>query len=147
MDYKKFGDSVYARFDKGDEVLSGIMNICRKENILSATFSGIGGCGDVTVSTLIPETNEFFPHHKEGCLLEMISINGNISADDNDEIFEHTHAIFSYLENGEVKFLGGHLTRAVVSYTAEIEIKPVQSGVIRRKQDEITGITVWNLKR
>ena len=146
MDYKKNGDSIYARFDKGDEVLSGILNICKKENILSATFSGIGGCDNVTVSTLIPETNEFLPHHKEGCLLEMISINGNISANNNDEIFEHTHAMFSYLENGEVKFLGGHLTRAVVSYTAEIEIKPVQNAVIRRKQDKNTGIIVWDFQ-
>ena len=146
MDYKKLGDSVYARFDKGDEVLSCILNICRKEGILSAIFSGIGGCGDVTVSTFIPEKNDFIPHHKTG-LLEMISINGNISANDNDEIFEHTHAMFSYLENDEVKFLGGHLTRAVVSYTAEIEIKPVLNGVIRRKQDEFTGITIWDLNR
>ncbi len=144
MDYKKWGEYIYARFDKGDEVLDGILNICKKENILSAVFSGIGGCGDVTVSTFIPEKNDFVPHHKTG-LLEMISVNGNISANDNDEIFEHTHAIFSYLENGDVKFLGGHLTRAVVSYTAEIEIRPVLNGVIRRKKDEMTGITVWNL--
>lgn len=146
MNYKKIGETIYARFNKGDEVLEGILNICKKENILSAIFSGIGGCGDVTVSTYIPETNEFLPHHKEGCLLEMISINGNISANDNNEIFEHTHAMFSYLENDEVKFLGGHLTKAVVSYTAEIEIRPVQNGVIRRQQDELTGITVWDLK-
>lgn len=144
MDYKKWGEYIYARFDKGDEVLDGILNICKKENILSAVFSGIGGCGDVTVSTFIPEKNDFVPHHKTG-LLEMISVNGNISANDNDEIFEHTHAIFSYLENGDVKFLGGHLTRAVVSYTAEIEIRPVLNGVIRRKKDEMTGITVWDL--
>ena len=146
MDYRKIGGTIYARFDKGDEVLEGILNICKKENILSATFSGIGGCGDVTVSTYIPKKNDFIPHHKEGCLIEMISINGNISANENNEIFEHTHAMFSYLEKGEVKFLGGHLTKAVVSYTAEIEIKPVQNGVIRRKQDELTGITVWDLK-
>ena len=145
MDYRKIGGTIYARFDKGDEVLEGILNICKKENILSATFSGIGGCGDVTVSTYIPEKNDFIPHNKTG-LLEMISINGNISANDNNEIFEHTHAMFSYLENNEVKFLGGHLTKAVVSYTAEIEIRPVQEGVIRRKQDELTGITVWDLK-
>ena len=145
MDYKKFGETIYARFDKGDEILEGILNICKKENILSAIFSGIGGCGDVTVSTYIPDKNDFIPHNKTG-LLEMISINGNISANDNNEIFEHTHAMISYLENGEVKFLGGHLTKAVVSYTAEIQIIPVQNGVIRRKQDELTGITVWDLK-
>ncbi len=145
MDYQKIGDIVYARFDKGDEVLSGILSICKKERILSAIFSGIGGCSDVTVSTLIPETNEFLPHHIDGCLLEMISINGNISSNDENEIFEHTHAMFSYLQNGEVKFLGGHLARAVVSYTAELEIRPVKNGVIRRKKDEMTGITVWKL--
>ena len=142
MDYKKFGDSIYARFDKDDEIISCILDICKKENILSATFSGIGACGEVTVSTYIAEKNDFIAHNKTG-LLEIISLNGNISANDNDEIFEHTHAMFSYLENGEVKFLGGHLTRAVISYTAEIEIRPVQNGVIRRKQDELTGITVW----
>ena len=145
MDYKIAENIVYARFDCGDEILSGIIDICKKEKILSAIFSGIGGCGDITVATYIPEKNEFIPHNKTG-LLEMISINGNISADDKDDIFEHTHALFSYLENGEVKFLGGHLTKAIVSYTAEIEIRPVLNTVIRRKQDQITGITVWNLK-
>ena len=75
----------------------------------------------------------------------MISIDGNISANDKDEIFEHTHTMFSYLENGEVKFLGGHLTKAVVLYTAEIEIRPVQNGIIIKKQDETTEITVWKL--
>ena len=32
MDYKKFGDSIYARFNRGDEIISGIIDICRKEN-------------------------------------------------------------------------------------------------------------------
>ncbi len=35
--------------------------------------------------------------------------------------------------------------QAVVSYNAEIEIKPVQCGVIRRKRDELAEITVWDL--
>ena len=76
----------------------------------------------------------------------MISLNGNISADDKDNIYEHTHAMFSYLENNEQKFLGGHLTKAVISYTGEITINPVQSGVIRRKKDPLTEIDIWNLK-
>ncbi len=146
MDYKKIGDSIYARFDKGDEIVTGILGICRKEKILSATYSGIGGCGDVTVGTLIPETNEFLRHNKKGMMLEMISLNGNISADDNDNIEHHTHAMFSYLdENKTPQFLGGHLLEATVLYTAEIVINPVQNGVIRRMKDEKTGIVVWKL--
>jgi len=146
MDYKKFGDAIYARFDKGDEIVAGILDICKKEKILSATYSGIGGCGDVTVATLLPETNKFMNHNKKGTMLEMISLNGNISSDDNDNIEHHTHAMFSYLDkNEEQKFLGGHLMDATVLYTAEIVINPVQNGVIGRKQDELTGITVWKL--
>ncbi len=145
MDYNKYGNALYVRFDRGDEVISGILDICKREHILSATYSGIGGCGDVTVSTYIPDKQEFMPHNKTG-LLEMISLNGNISADDKDNIYEHTHAMFSYLENNEQKFLGGHLTRAVISYTGEITINLVQNGVIRRKKDPLTGIDIWNLK-
>ena len=145
MDYKFLKDTIYARFDKGDEIISGIVDICQKEKILSATFSGIGGCGEVTVATLNPETNVFLPHTKTG-LSEMISLNGSISADDNDNIEYHAHAMFSYLgEDGSLKFLGGHLKKAVIMYTGEIVINPVQEGIIRRMKDPYTGITVWKL--
>ncbi len=144
MDYKKLGDNIYARFDKGDEVISKIMEICKKEGILSATFTGIGGCGDITVSTFIPEKNDFLKHNKTG-LLEMVSCIGNITADDDNNIFEHTHAMFSYMENGEVKNIGGHLAKAVILYTGEFVITPVPDGVIRRMVDDKTGITVWKL--
>lgn len=76
----------------------------------------------------------------------MISLNGNISADNENNIYEHTHAMFSFLDdNGELNFLGGHLTKAVISYTAEIVIIPVKDGIIRRQVDTETGITVWKL--
>ena len=144
MDYKKLGGTIYARFDKGDEIVSGILDICKKEKILSATYSGIGGCGDVTVATLMPETNEFMNHHKSATMLEMISLNGNISTEDNDNIEHHTHAMFSYLnKNGEQQFIGGHLMKAVVLYTAEIVINPVKDGIIRRMKDDKSGIIVW----
>lgn len=140
-----FGDSIYARFNRGDEIISGILDICRKEKVLSATYSGIGCCSDIVVSSYIPEKDEFLEHKKSG-VLELTSLIGNISADDNDEIFHHTHAMFTYHDkNYNLVTTGGHLLSATVLYTAEIEIRPVQNGVIRRKQDEITGITVWKL--
>ena len=43
MDYRKISDTYYVRMDRGDEVISGILDICRKENITSCIFSGIGG--------------------------------------------------------------------------------------------------------
>ena len=79
-------------------------------------------------------------------MLDIVSLNGNISADNDNKIYSHTHAMFSYLnEKNEIELTGGHLIKADVLYTAEIIINPVFDGIIRRKKDEITGITVWDL--
>lgn len=145
MEYKQFNNTIYARFDKDDEIVSGILQICKKENILSATFSGIGGCGEICVCTLNPQDNTFLEHTKSG-MLEMISINGSVASDEDNNLFQHSHAMFSYLdENGNLRTIGGHLKKAVISYTGEITINPVQNGVIKRMKDPKTGITVWKL--
>ena len=46
MEYKKIGETFYVRMDRGDEIISNILEICRKESIPSAIFSGIGGCSN-----------------------------------------------------------------------------------------------------
>lgn len=40
--------------------------------------------------------------------------------------------------------IAGHLHNAMVRYTAKIAIDPIQDGVIGRKTDPLTGITVWD---
>ena len=46
MDYRKFGNTIYIRMDKGNEIISCILNICKEKQIPSAAFTGIGGCGE-----------------------------------------------------------------------------------------------------
>jgi len=36
MEYKKIGETFYVRMDRGDEIISNILEICRKESIPSA---------------------------------------------------------------------------------------------------------------
>jgi predicted DNA-binding protein with PD1-like motif len=55
MDYRKYGEAYYIRMDRGDEIIAQILEICRKEDIKSATYSGIGGCGEAEIQTFIPE--------------------------------------------------------------------------------------------
>ena len=66
MDYRKFGECYYIRMDRNDEIISTILEICKKENIRSATFSGIGGCKDAEIQTFIPETGSFELHPVTG---------------------------------------------------------------------------------
>ena len=36
MEYKKIGETFYVRIDRGDEIISNLLEICRKESIPSA---------------------------------------------------------------------------------------------------------------
>ena len=142
MDYRKYNEAVYVRMDRGDEIISGILSVCKSEGIHSATFSGIGGCGKAEIQTYIPETNEFELQQLEG-MLELVSMTGNVITDDEGEYYHHTHAVFSY-KNGEQHCLAaGHIKSITVSYTAEIELRPIIGGKIKRQFDPETGTGFW----
>ncbi len=146
MDYKRINDRVYIRIDKNEEILRCVMAVCENEHYLSATFHGIGACGKVCISTYLPNTDDFLDHWKEG-MLELISLDGNVSHDDDGHLHEHSHAIFSFLdENNCVSCFGGHLKSALVSYTAEIVLEPLSGEGIGRMTDPYTGISVWKLR-
>ena len=145
MDYRKFGDTVYIRMDRGDEIIGGILDICKKEQILSATFSGIGGCGEAQIQTYLPETNKFEMQKICG-MLELVSLTGNVITDEQGELYHHTHALFSFKDGEQHCVAAGHIKSITVSYTAEIELRPVIGGVIRRKYDEETGTGFWDFE-
>ena len=145
MDYRKYGDTVYVRMDKGDEIIQSILDVCRQEKIMSATFSGIGGCSGAEVQTYIPETNSFEQQTLEG-MLELISLMGNVITDDEGEYYHHTHAFFSFKDGEEHGMAAGHIKSITVLYTAEIEIRPVIGGEIKRKHDPETGTGFWDFR-
>ena len=74
-------------------------------------------------------------------MLELINITGNIVTD-NDRLFHHTHAMFSYKDGTEQKMAAGHMKAATVLYTPEI-LRSVTGGVIKRKHDTETVIGFW----
>ncbi|SCW26808.1 hypothetical protein SAMN02910456_00151 [Ruminococcaceae bacterium YRB3002] len=143
MDYRQFGSTYYIRIDRGEEIISTILDVCRRENIVSAIFSGIGGCGSAEIQTFIPDRGEFETEEIHG-MLELVSMNGSIVCGENRELLHHTHAVFAYKENGEHKVAGGHIKSATVLYTGEIELRPVTGGVIGKKYDPETGTGFWD---
>ena len=141
MDYRRINDICYVRIDKGEEIISELLRVCCRENIRSAVFTGIGGCSRAELQTFIPDKGEFETETADG-MLELINITGNI-VNDNGTLFHHTHAIFSYKDGTEHKNAAGHLKAATVLYTAEIELRPVIGGEIKRKHDPETGTGFW----
>ena len=145
MDYRKFGGTYYIRMDKGDEIIGGLLDICRREGIASAIFSGIGGCREAEIQTFIPETGAF-ETQKIGGMLELVSLQGNVVTDENDQLFHHTHAVFSFKEGEAHRMAAGHMKSITVLYTAEIELRPVVGGIIRRRPDPETGTGFWSFE-
>ena len=145
MEYKKIGEAYYIRMDRDDEVIANILDVCRKESIPSAVFSGIGGCKSAELQVFIPETGSFENEKIEG-MLELVSMNGNVVSDDDGQLCHHTHALFTYKRDGQHGIAGGHLKSITVLYTAEIELRPTVGGAIGRKFDPETGTGFWKFK-
>jgi hypothetical protein len=143
MEFRKYGQTYYIRMDTGDEVIGSLLAFCREEEIASAVFSGIGGSQRAEVQIFHPESGEFETKELTGTL-ELVALNGNVISDENGELYHHTHALFSFDSNGVHKTSGGHIRSITVLYTAEIELRPVIGGVIRRKADPVTGTGFWD---
>lgn len=143
MDYRKISDTYYVRMDRGDEVISGILDICRKENITSCIFSGIGGLSQAEIQTFIPEKGEFETDTLNG-MLELVSLTGNVITDDDMNYYHHTHAAVAYKDDTGHHMTGGHIKSLTVLYTAEIELRPVTNGRIKRTYNAETGTGFWS---
>lgn len=145
MDYRRFSYTYYVRMDKGDEVISELLELCRKENISSCIFSGIGGLSQAEIQTFIPEKGEFETDTVNG-MLELVSLTGNVITDDEMNYYHHTHAAVSFKDENGHHMLGGHIKSLTVLYTAEIELRPVTGGTIKRVYNPETGTGFWNFE-
>ncbi|MCR5208296.1 MAG: DUF296 domain-containing protein [Eubacterium sp.] len=145
MEYRKYGNTFYIRMDKGDEIIGLILDICKKEGIKSAIFSGIGGCSEAEIQTFIPETGSFETRKISG-MLELASLTGNVITDDDMNYYRHIHAVFAYKDGENHYVAAGHLRSTTVLYTAEIELRPVIGGDIKRRYNEETGTGFWDFK-
>ena len=145
MDYREYGNTIYIRMDKGDEIISCILDVCKKEQILSAVFTGIGGCGEAQIQTFLPESGTFETQTIRG-MLELVALTGNIISDEQHELCHHAHAVFSYKKDEQHCMAAGHIKAITVSYTAEIELRPVIGGTIKRQFDPETGTGFWSFQ-
>ena len=143
MEYRKYGDTFYIRMDRGNEIIEKILMVCKAERIHSCIFNGIGGCSKAEIQTFIPETGTFEMRRIEG-MLELVSLNGNVTIDENGDYYHHTHTVLAYKVGADHHVAAGHMKSILVSYTAEIELRPVVDGEIKRKYDPETGTGFWS---
>lgn len=137
MKYRSFNNTYYIRVDRGEEIISTILSVCKAENIGAAVYTGIGGCSQAEIQTFIPEAGAFETETIDG-MLELASMTGNVVSGGH-----HTHAVISYKSGDGHRIAAGHIKSLTVLYTAEIELRPVTGGEIIKKHDPETGTGFW----
>lgn len=139
MDYRRFGDTIVARFDKGEEISGQLKAICEKEKITLASVQAIGATDDLTLGIFNPYTKEYNTLHFGGKNYEILSLNGTVNTKDGG-YYSHLHISISD-ETGQA--YGGHFVSGVISVTMEMVIRPIDGTVERKLNDEI-GINLYH---
>ena len=132
MEYRRFGNTIVARIDRGEEILAAVREIAGAEHIQLASVSALGATNDFTVGVYNVDEKQYHANDFKGNC-EIVSLTGTINTMDG-EFYTHLH-MSAGDEKGQV--FGGHLNRAVVSAVCEMVITVIDGVVDRRFSEEI----------
>ena len=59
MDYRRFDDKFVIRLEKGEEVISCLKELCKKENIRLGEITGLGAANLVEIGVFNVNTKEY----------------------------------------------------------------------------------------
>ncbi len=137
MDCRRFGHTIVARMDRGEEILEQLKVICLKEGVKLASVSALGAVDDFTVGVYKVDEQKYYANRFQGAY-EIVSLTGTVDTMDG-EYYAHLH-MSAGNDRGEV--FGGHLNRAVISATCEMVISVID-GEVDRVKDPVVGLNVY----
>ena len=137
MEYRRFNNTIVARIDKGEEILSQIKEIALKENIKLANVNALGVTNNFVVGVFKTAEKKYYSNEFKGDF-EIVSLTGTINTM-NGEFYTHIH-MSAGNDKGEV--FVGHLNKAIVSATCEMVINIID-GTVDRYADEKIGLNLF----
>ena len=147
MEYRRFGNKLVVRIDKGEELCAKVLELAERENIRLAGVSGIGASDDITLGVFNTVTKTYSSTRYQGSY-ELASVTGNLSRQDGRP-YLHLHAVignptdkFEWRHNPSGVTYSGHLNAAVISATCELVIDVIDGEVGRKFSDEI-GLNLY----
>ena len=139
MVYQWLHDTLVVRLDRGEEVVAGIEEACKKASVQVGTVSAIGAVDHAVIGLYRVEEQQYYSNTFD-LPLEIVGLTGNVTTKEG-KIYLHLHAAFAD-ETGRV--IGGHLNEAKVSATCEIFIRRLE-GEVERVLDPSIGLDVLDL--
>lgn len=139
MNFKRNENVIAVRPEIGEEILTVLTDLCKKENIRYAQVIGLGAVSSATVGFFSLSEKKYYSKTFDKPM-EMVSLVGNITQKDG-EPYLHLHASFS---DETCAVVGGHLNEATVGVTAEIFVT-VLGGEMGRKTNPDIGINLFDI--
>ena len=137
MEYRKLGNQIVVRMDRGEEILEQLAVIAEKEKIRLASVQALGAIDDFTVGVFHTNEKQYASNRFQGNF-EIVSLTGTISTM-NGAYYAHLH-MSAGNEQGMV--FGGHLNRAQISATCEMVITLID-GTVDRAFSEDIGLNLF----
>lgn len=137
MDYRRFGDTLVIRMDKGEEIIQSLRLAAEKEQVRLAAVEALGAVNDFTVGVFDTEEKQYHANHFSGAF-EIVSLTGTVTTQDG-KFYAHLHMSAG---DREGKVFGGHLNSATVSATCEMVVR-VLDGRVERQFDEQVGLNLF----
>jgi len=131
--------SFLIRAQHDSDIIDFLTEFAKNNEITTASFTAIGALESAKLGFYDQEKHEYremsFP-----VPLEIVCCIGNVSLKEGKP-FTHAHAVLSD-QNGNTK--GGHLLEGRV-FAAEIYLTVLTGGKPVRKNDVVTGLSLWNI--
>lgn len=140
MEYKRFGDTIVLRAVKGEDLIIVLADLAEKENIQTASVSGIGAADETVLGIFDTAEKKYFSRQFLGTY-EIASLTGNMTRQ-GGKPYLHLHAVIANAKTGECH--GGHLNRAIICATGELFIT-ILPGAVGRFFDLETGLNLLQL--
>ncbi len=131
------GDKTFAViFETGDEVMSGLLDFARRQQLEGAHFTAIGAFSDVVLGYFDWEKKDYrhIPVREQ---VEVLSLVGDVALKDGQPQV-HAHAV---LGRSDGAACGGHLLEAHVRPTLEVILAESPQHLVR-KLDPQSGLAL-----
>ena len=132
MEYKRFGNNIVVRMDRGEDIVEQVKVLAEREQIRLASVQALGAVNDFTVGVFNTETKVYGSNRFQGPY-EIVSLTGTTDTMDG-KFYTHLHMSAG---NAQGQVFGGHLNRAVISATCEMIVTVIDGQLDRQFSEEI----------
>jgi predicted DNA-binding protein with PD1-like motif len=132
MEYVIDQDKAFVRLQKGQSLFPSLVEIAQTENWRAAHISGLGALSHLELGYYDLPTKTYL-RKQFNDEYELLSMDGNLSMKDGEPFF-HLHGVFS---GRDFQAFGGHMFKAEVAVTCEVNIRLFSAEIERRPDSEV----------